>query len=113
MNIPQKEAGGQRSEHGRAVAGEGDDFIQVFDLQAVIKGVANAVREMEKRNGTEYEQIDTHRRMRNKRGGGCVIGGFCPAKRERYSLKKKMHRDQKGSDNTARAEKDPQQRLES
>ena len=111
MNIPQKEACDQRSHNCRAVAAEGDDFVQMLDLQAVVEGVANAVREVEKRNATQNEEIKANKRMSNKGGGGRVVWSLCPTKWKRKSLQKQMDRDKERGDNTAGAEEDPQERL--
>jgi len=111
MNIPQKEAGDQTPDNSHSVAGEGDDLVQMLDLKAVVEGVANAVREVEKGNAAQNEEIKANKRMGKQRGGGRVVWGLCPTKWKRKSLQKQMDGDEEGGDDTAGAEEDPQERL--
>jgi hypothetical protein len=110
--IPQKIAGDDGAQNRAAVTAGGDDFVEMFDLQAVVKGVANAMGGVEERKRAENEEVEPHEGKRKKGRGGGVLGGFGEAEGGGDSEDEEVNGDQKSGDDTAGAEEEPQERLD-
>jgi hypothetical protein len=110
--IPQQVAGNKSAQHGAAVTADGYDFVEVLDLQAVVKGVANAMRGVEERDGAEHEEIEADERVSDERRGSCVGWSVGEAEREHEILDEQVGGNQEGGDDTAGAEEEPQERLD-
>jgi len=110
--IPQQVAGDDGAQNRAAVAASGDDFVEMFDLQAVVEGVTNAMGRMKERQGTENEEVETHEGKRKEGRDAGVLGGFGQAKRSGDSQDEEVDGDQEGGDDTTGAEENPQERLD-
>ena len=110
--IPQKIAGDDGAQNCAAVTAGGDDFVEMFDLQAVVEGVTNAMSGMEERERAENEQVEPHEGERKKGRGGGVLGGFGEAEGAGDSEDEEVDGDEEGGDDTAGAEEEPQERLD-
>jgi hypothetical protein len=110
--IPQQVAGDQSAQNRAAVTADGYDFVEVLDLQAVVKGVANAMRGVEERDGAEHEEIEADERKRQECGGAGVIGGLGPSEGCGNSQDEEVDGDEECRDDTAGAEEEPQERLD-
>jgi hypothetical protein len=110
--IPQQIACDESAQNRAAVAADGDDLVEMLDLQAVVKGVTNAMCGMEERERAEDEKVETHERKREEVGGICVLGSFRPAEGSGNSQDEEVDGDQEGSDDTAGAEEEPQERFD-
>jgi hypothetical protein len=110
--IPQQIARDESAQNRAAVTAEGDDFVEVLDLQAVVERVADAMRRVEERNGAEHEEIETDERVSDECGGGGVRGSIREAEREDEILDQQVDGDEESGDDTAGAEEDPQERFD-
>jgi hypothetical protein len=110
--IPQQVASDDRAQNRAAVAADGDDFVEVLDLQTVVKRVTNAVGGMEERERAENEEIETHDWKRKESGGACVVRSFCPAEGSGDSQDEEVDGDEEGGNDTAGAEEKPQERFD-
>jgi len=112
LETPEEIAGDYSADDGAAVAAGGDDFVEVFDLEAVVKGVANAVGGVEERDGAENEEVEPHERKRKEGGDAGEFCGFGPAERSGDPQNKKVDGDKKSGNDTAGAEEDPEERFD-
>ena len=110
--IPQKIAGNDSAHNRAAVTAGGDDFVEMFDLQAVVEGVTNAMGGVEKRQGAENEEVEPHEGKREKGTGAGVFGGFGEAEGAGDSQDEEVDGDQEGGDYTTGAEEEPQEWLD-
>src|SRR5882757_9577828 len=111
-NIPQQVAGNQSTQNRAAVAADGDDFVEMLDLQAVVEGVANAMGGVEERNGAENEEIETDDGKRQEGLRTCVFCSFRQTEGRGDILNEEVHGDEEGGDDTAGAEEEPQERFD-
>src|SRR5262249_3427632 len=56
LNIPQDVCGQRRPGQGAAVTEDGDQFVEVFDLQSVVEGEAKTMRPVKERQRANREQ---------------------------------------------------------
>ena len=112
LETPEEIAGDYSADDGAAVAAGGDDFVEVFDLEAVVKGVANAVGGVEERDGAENEKVEPYDWKCKESGDAGVLGGFGPAERSGDSQNEEVDGDKKSGDDTAGAEEDPEERFD-
>jgi hypothetical protein len=110
--IPQQITCDKSADDSAAVARDGDDFVKVLDLQAVVEGVTNAMGGMEERQGAKNEEVEAHERKREKSRGGGELGGFGEAEGSGDSENEEMDGDQECGDDTSGAEEEPQERLD-
>jgi len=110
--IPQKIAGNDSAHNRAAVTAGGDDFVEMFDLQAVVEGVTNAMGGVEERERAENEEVDAHEGKREKGTGAGVFGGFGESEGAGDSEDEEVNGNQKCGDDTAGAEEEPQKRLD-
>jgi hypothetical protein len=112
METPEEIARDERAQNRAAVAANGDDFVEMLDLQSIVKRVANAMGGVEERNGAEHEKVKTHEGMGQDVGGSRVLGGLRPLERSCDAQDKEMDGNKESGDDTAGAEEDPQQRFD-
>ena len=110
--IPQQITGDESADNRAAVTRDGDDFVEVFDLQAVVEGVANSVGGVEERDGAENEKVDAHDGKGEEGGGAGVFSGGCPAEGSGNSQDEEVDGDEEGGDDTAGAEEEPEERFD-
>jgi hypothetical protein len=107
--IPQQITRYKSADDGASVARGGDDFVEVFDLQAVVEGVANAMRGVEERDGAENEKVESDDWKCQESGDASVLGGFGPAEGSGDSEDEEVDGDKKSGDDTAGAEEEPEE----
>lgn len=110
--IPQQITGDESADDRPAVTSGGDDFVEMLDLEAVVKGVANAMGGVEERDGAENEEVEPHERKRKESGDAGEFRGFGPAERSGDSQNEEVDGDKKSGDDTAGAEEDPEERFD-
>jgi hypothetical protein len=110
--IPQQITRYKSADDGAAVARDGDDFVEMLDLKAVIKGVANAMRGVEERDGAENEKVESDDWKCQESGDASVLGGFGPAEGSGDSKDEQVDGDQEGGNDSAGAEEDPEERFD-
>jgi hypothetical protein len=110
--IPQQITRDKSADDGAAVARDGDDFVEMLDLKAIVKGVANAMRGVEERDGAENEKVESHDWKCKESGDAGVLGGFGPAEGSGDSQDEEVDGDEEGGDDTAGAEEEPEERFD-
>jgi len=112
METPEEIACDDGAQNGAAVAAGGDDFVEVLDLQAVVKGVANAMGGVEERERAENEKVETHEWKRKEGSDACIIRRFREAEGSGDSQDEEVDGDEEGGDDTAGAKEEPQERFD-
>jgi hypothetical protein len=110
--IPQQITRDESPDDGAAVAAGGDDFVQVLDLETVVKGVANAMGGVEEGDGAENEEVEPHDWKCKERGDAGVLGGLGPTERSGDTQNEEVDGDEKCGNDTAGAEEDPEERFD-
>src|SRR5215470_10472119 len=81
-NIPQDVCGQRRPGQGAAVTEDGDQFVEVFDLQSVVEREAKTMRPMKERQRAYREQRQPRQRMSRQRQQAPVARRFDPTQRD-------------------------------
>jgi len=111
--IPQEITRDKSADDGATVARDGDDFVEIVDLKAIVKGGSECDGGgVEERDGAENEKVESDDRKCKESGDAGVLGGFGPAEGSGDSQDEEVDGDEEGGDDTAGAEEEPEERFD-
>src|SRR4030095_4895450 len=111
FNIPQDVCGQRRPDQGSAVTEDGDQFVEMFDLQSGVEGEAKTMRPVKERQRADREKRQPRQRMSRQRQQAPVARLIDPNQRDSQNEQKEQDWNYQGGDHPAGAEERPQKRL--
>src|SRR5262245_40889091 len=111
FNIPHDVCGQRRPGQGPAVTEDGDQFVEVFDLQSVVEGEAKTMRPVKERQRADREQRQPRQRAPCQRQQAPVARLIDPTQRDSQAEQKEQDRNYQRGDHPAGAEERPQKWL--
>src|SRR6202521_418320 len=108
---PERPGGENGQQRRAAVADDGDQAIEVGELQAVVERVAEAVCPMEESEGDHEEQDEPHQQRGKARDQLGVGGGLHPPERSGDPQVERGRRQDECREHPTAREKRPEERL--
>src|SRR6266511_1211078 len=102
--VPQDVGGQRRPAQSPAVTEDGDQFVEVFDLQSVVEGEAKTMRPVKERQRADREQRQPRQRVSRQGQQAPVARLIDPTQRDSQAEQKEQDRNYQRGDHPAGAE---------